>query len=141
MVIYMALGVGQAFGAFLNGITLALIVYSASTRLHDVRLLSSLLLLSNSWVERHHQRLLLHFLHRANTSLGHQVISPPFRRSSVACPQHGTIPHTIHSVHSLDLSEPYSSCENVFLLTSTWVQHSHSLCPYPVPFTVHPSCH
>jgi hypothetical protein len=36
MGIYAALGIGQALGAFLNGLTLASIVYSASTRLHDV---------------------------------------------------------------------------------------------------------
>jgi hypothetical protein len=36
MGIYATLGIGQALGAFLSGITLASIVYSASTRLHDV---------------------------------------------------------------------------------------------------------
>ena len=43
MGIYAALGIGQAVGSFLNGLTLASIVYSASTRLHDVCLPGSLM--------------------------------------------------------------------------------------------------
>ena len=42
MGIYAALAVGQALGGFLNGVTLASIVYSASTQLHDVCLSGSL---------------------------------------------------------------------------------------------------
>jgi hypothetical protein len=84
----------------------------------------------------------LHLLRWANTSLGHQVTSPPFQRSSVACPQHDPFPTlSIQFAHLLDLSESCISHENVFLLTCTWVQRSHSLCPYPVPFTAHPSHH
>jgi hypothetical protein len=36
MGIYVALGVGQAAAAYMTGGTLAMIVYSASRRLHDV---------------------------------------------------------------------------------------------------------
>lgn len=42
MGIYAALAIGQALGGFLNGLTLASIVYSASRRLHDVCLSGSL---------------------------------------------------------------------------------------------------
>jgi hypothetical protein len=42
MGIYATLGIGQAVAVYLNGITLAAIVYSASMRLHDVCLTGSL---------------------------------------------------------------------------------------------------
>ena len=42
MGIYATLGVGQALAAFLNGIIIALFVYSASRRMHDVCLSGSL---------------------------------------------------------------------------------------------------
>ena len=41
MGIYATLGVGQAVTAFLNGTIIALIVYSASRRMHDVCLTGS----------------------------------------------------------------------------------------------------
>ena len=55
MGIYATLGVGQSLAALLNGITIAFIIYSASRRMHDVCVTSSLFFcLSDSRVERHH---------------------------------------------------------------------------------------
>ncbi len=42
MGIYATLGVGQALAAFLTGTAIAFIAYSASRRMHDVRLSGSL---------------------------------------------------------------------------------------------------
>ena len=44
MGIYASLGVAQAIAVFLNGSVIALMVYSASRRMHDVCLSSSLFL-------------------------------------------------------------------------------------------------
>ena len=56
MGVYATLGVGQALAAFLNGTIIAVFVYSASRRMHDVCFQVPCVSLSNSWVECHHPR-------------------------------------------------------------------------------------
>ena len=48
MGVYVAIGVGQAVAAYMNGSTLAMIIYSASRRLHDVCHLGSFFFFSQS---------------------------------------------------------------------------------------------
>jgi len=54
MGIYATLGVGQAFAGFLNGTIIALIVYSASRRLHHVSSPALGILLSTQNLEGRH---------------------------------------------------------------------------------------